>query len=169
MVGYEVYFGRIRASSRAPAAGYDGPRELSGWYTAVYHTLDIAPGNVTGGSATLQRVDGVQINGDFSGGDVAQTNPGDGCTDRDIRGFSRADERGAHRRARWSWNRNAQCDVDALQGVGVGRLLHILGTSRRNDHSRRVSEPGRPPAHLVIKGEIRRADGRRPDRACSGG
>ena len=82
MVGYEIYYAPDLGVFAGTGAGYDGPRELSGWYTDVFHTPDIAPGNVTGGSAALQRIDGVQINGDFSGGDVVQTNPGDGCADQ---------------------------------------------------------------------------------------
>jgi len=80
MTGYEVYFAPDQGVFVGTGAGVDGLRELSGWYTSVYHTLSVSPGNVTGGSAYLQRVDGVQIGGDFSGGDVAQTNPGYNCT-----------------------------------------------------------------------------------------
>src|SRR3954454_19367051 len=80
MTGYEVYYAPDQAVFVGAGAGLDGPRELSGWYTSVYHTLSVSPGNVTGGSATLQRIDGVRIDGTFSGGDVAQTNPGYDCT-----------------------------------------------------------------------------------------
>src|SRR4051812_26509116 len=80
MTGYEVYYAPDEAVFVGTGAGLDGPRELSGWYTSVYHTLSVSPGNVTGGSATLQRIDGVRIDGTFSGGDVAQTNPGYDCT-----------------------------------------------------------------------------------------
>jgi hypothetical protein len=80
MTGYEVYYAPDQAIFVGTGAGLDGPRELSGWYTSVYHTLSVSPGNVTGGGATLQRIDGVRIDGAFSGGDVAQTNPGYDCT-----------------------------------------------------------------------------------------
>jgi hypothetical protein len=79
MTGYEVYFGADHAVFVGTGAGTQ-PTDLSGWYTSVYHTLSVSPGSITGGSATLQRVDGVQISGDFSGGDVAQTYPGYNCT-----------------------------------------------------------------------------------------
>jgi len=101
MVGYEIYYAPDLGVFAGTGAGYDGPRELSGWYTNVYHTLDIAPGNVTGGSAGLQRIDGVQINGDFSGGDVSEANPGDNCTDQSfvvnaqMVNVTRTDEMGA--------------------------------------------------------------------------
>jgi hypothetical protein len=80
MTGYEVYYAPDQAVFVGTGAGLDGPRELSGWYTSVYHTLSVSPGNVTGGWATLQRIDGVRIDGAFSRGDVAQTNPGYDCT-----------------------------------------------------------------------------------------
>jgi len=78
--GYEVFFGADHAVFLGTGSGTGGPRDVSGWYTSVYHTLSIAPGNVTGGTAGLQRIDGVQINGDFTGGDVAQIAGGDNCT-----------------------------------------------------------------------------------------
>ena len=37
-------------------------------------------GVVTGGNAILQRIDGVQISGDISGGGATQTTAGDNCT-----------------------------------------------------------------------------------------
>lgn len=80
MVGYEVFYAPDHGVFAGTGAGYDGPHELSGWYTDVYHTEWISPGNVTGGSAALSRIDGVQIAGTFSGGDVSETNPGYDCT-----------------------------------------------------------------------------------------
>ncbi len=80
MTGYEVYYAPDQADFVGKGAG-DGPRELSGWYTSVYHSLVVVPsGEVTGGSAFLQRIDGVQINGDIIGGDAVQADPGYNCT-----------------------------------------------------------------------------------------
>jgi hypothetical protein len=79
MTGYEVYFGADHAVFVGTGAGTTAS-DLSGWYTSVYHTLSVSPGSVTGGQATLQRIDGVRISGNFSGGDVAQTYPGYDCT-----------------------------------------------------------------------------------------
>jgi hypothetical protein len=79
--GYEVYFGTDHAVFVGAGAGEGGINELSGWYTSVYHSVVIDPtGEVTGGDAVLQRVDGVQISGDITGGGATQTSPGDGCT-----------------------------------------------------------------------------------------
>jgi hypothetical protein len=80
MVGYEIYYAPDHGVFAGTGAGVDGPHELSAWVTDVYHTLSISPGNVTGGSASLQRIDGVYISGDFSGGDVVESNPGYYCT-----------------------------------------------------------------------------------------
>ncbi len=80
MSGYEVYFGAEHAVFVGTGSGSDVAHELSGWYTSVYHTLSVSPGDVTGGDAGLMRIDGVQIRGDFTGGHVTQTNPGYGCT-----------------------------------------------------------------------------------------
>jgi hypothetical protein len=79
--GYEVYFGTDHAVFVGTGAGDGGLHELSGWYTSVYHSIVIDPtGDVTGGSAMLQRVDGVQISGDITGGGATQTGAGDNCT-----------------------------------------------------------------------------------------
>jgi len=79
--GYEVYFGTDHAVFVGAGAGEGGINELSGWYTSVYHSLVIDPtGDVTGGDAILQRVDGVQISGDIIGGGATQTSAGDNCT-----------------------------------------------------------------------------------------
>jgi len=40
----------------------------------------VPSGEVTGGSAALQRIDGVEISGQITGGEAAQTSPGDNCT-----------------------------------------------------------------------------------------
>jgi hypothetical protein len=80
MSGYEVYFGSDHAVFVGTGSGTGGARELSGWYTSVYHTLSIAPGSVLDGTSGLQRIDGVQINGAFTGGNIAQTSPGPNCS-----------------------------------------------------------------------------------------
>ena len=80
MTGYEVFYAPTQAVFVGTGAGLDGPRELSGWYTSVDHTLSVSPGSVTGGSAELRRIDGVTIQGDFTSGTVVQTDPGLGCT-----------------------------------------------------------------------------------------
>src|SRR5436309_906130 len=75
--GYEVYFGTDHAIFVGTGTGEAGLHELSGWYTSVYHSLVIDPaGDVTGGTALLQRVDGVQISGGIFGGGATQTSPG---------------------------------------------------------------------------------------------
>jgi len=80
MTGYEVYYAPTRAIFVGAGNGESGPLELSGWYTSVDHTLSVSPGFVTGGFASLRRIDGVQIQGYFSDGTVAQTNPWPNCT-----------------------------------------------------------------------------------------
>ena len=42
--------------------------------------ISITPGSVLGGSSGLQRIDGVRINGEFTGGDIAQARAGPNCT-----------------------------------------------------------------------------------------
>jgi hypothetical protein len=81
MTGYEIYFAADHAIFVGTGDGQDGARELSGWYTSVYHSVVVVPsGDVTGGTAFLQRIDGVEIQGDISGGEAVQTDPGDNCT-----------------------------------------------------------------------------------------
>jgi len=80
MTGYEVFYAPTRAVFVGAGNGEAGPLELSGWYTSVDHTLSVSPGFVTGGFASLQRIDGVRIEGYFTDGTVAQTNPGPDCT-----------------------------------------------------------------------------------------
>ena len=36
MVGYEIYYAPDLGVFAGTGAGYDGPRELSGWYTSIY-------------------------------------------------------------------------------------------------------------------------------------
>jgi hypothetical protein len=79
--GYEVYFGTDQAVFVGTGSAADGLHDLSGWYTSVYHSVVIDPtGVVTGGTALLQRVDGVQISGTIVGGGATQTAAGDNCT-----------------------------------------------------------------------------------------
>ena len=81
MGGYEVFYAPDHAIFVGTGSGTDGPLELSGWYTSVYHTVVVTPsGDVTGGTAFLQRIDGVQIQGDISSGEAVQTDPGYNCT-----------------------------------------------------------------------------------------
>lgn len=80
MTGYEVYFGSDHAVFVGTGSGAAGPRDLSGWYTSVYHTLSITPGSVVGGESALHRLDGVSISGEFTGGDIAQASAGPNCT-----------------------------------------------------------------------------------------
>jgi hypothetical protein len=61
--------------------GHSSSNQLSGWFTRIEHTPAVSPtGSITGGSATLLRADGVQMNGTFSTGTVVQTIDGAGCT-----------------------------------------------------------------------------------------
>ena len=79
LTGYEVWYAPTTGTFVGVGSGTAG--EISGWYTAVDHDAVIIPsGLVTGGVAALQRVDGVQMNGRFTGGNVWQTNDGPGCS-----------------------------------------------------------------------------------------
>ena len=100
--GYEVYFGTDHAIFVGTGTGQDGLHELSGWYTSVFHSVVIDPtGIVTGGNAFLQRIDGVQISGDITGGGATQTAAGDNCTTQTyaitayLSGATRTDDPGA--------------------------------------------------------------------------
>jgi hypothetical protein len=99
--GYEVYFGSDHAVFVGTGSGDGGLNELSGWYTSVYHSLSIDPtGDVTGGYAALQRVDGVEIGGFITGGGATLTDEGDNCTTQtyaitaDVSDATRTDEPG---------------------------------------------------------------------------
>src|SRR4051794_20742297 len=100
--GYEVFFGQDHAVFVGTGSGQDGLHELSGWYTSVFHSSVIDPtGVVTGGDALLQRLDGVQISGDITGGGATQIAAGDNCTTQtytitaDIGNATRSDEPGS--------------------------------------------------------------------------
>jgi hypothetical protein len=103
--GYEVWFtdtvGTFMGAgtgSGMMGAGMGGTGDLSGWYTSVEHSVAITPtGTVNGGRAVLQRLDGVRMDGTFSGGYVWQTNDGAGCTNEShqvvgtVSGLTRSD------------------------------------------------------------------------------
>ena len=79
LTGYEVWYAPTTGTFVGVGSGTAG--EISGWYTSVDHDAVIIPsGRVNGGSAMLQRVDGVRMTGRFSGGAVWQTSDGPGCT-----------------------------------------------------------------------------------------
>jgi len=77
--GAEVWFTPTTGTFVGVGEGSAG--DLSGWYTAVDHSIVISPvGAITGGKATLARTDGVRMTGTFDGGTVTQTGFGDNCT-----------------------------------------------------------------------------------------
>lgn len=79
LTGYEVWYAPTTGTFVGVGSGTAG--EISAWYTAVEHDAVIIPtGRVSGGTAVLQRVDGVRMSGTFSGGNVWQTSDGPGCT-----------------------------------------------------------------------------------------
>ena len=79
LTGYEVWYAPTTGTFVGVGSGAAG--EISGWYTAVDHDSVIIPtGTINGGSAVLQRVDGVRMSGRFNGGNVWQTSDGPGCT-----------------------------------------------------------------------------------------
>jgi hypothetical protein len=79
LTGYEIWFTPTTGTFVGVGTGASG--DLSGWYTAIDHSVVITPtGTVDGGRAMLQRVDGVRMEGQFSGGTVWQTVDGAGCT-----------------------------------------------------------------------------------------
>ncbi len=80
LTGYEVWFTPTVGSFAGTGSGQAGP--LSAWYGSIEHSPVISPsGTITGGWATLYRLDGVRISGQLSSGFVQQTNEGAGCTD----------------------------------------------------------------------------------------
>jgi hypothetical protein len=105
--GYEVWFtdtvGTFMGggTGAGTSAGIGAAGDLSGWYTSVEHSVAITPtGTVNGGRAVLQRLDGVRMDGTFSGGYVWQTNDGAGCTSEShevvgtVTGLTRSDRPG---------------------------------------------------------------------------
>ena len=79
LTGYEVWYAPTTGTFVGVGSGTAG--EISAWYTAVDHDEVIIPsGSVNGGTSVLQRTDGIQMSGHFSGGTVWQTNDGPGCS-----------------------------------------------------------------------------------------
>ena len=77
--GFEIWFTPTVGTFVGVGEGSDA--RLSGWYTSIEHSVAISPtGSITGGTATLQRVDGVSMQGTFSTGTIRQLIDGAGCT-----------------------------------------------------------------------------------------
>jgi hypothetical protein len=77
--GFEIWF--TPTVGTFVGVGESSLSRLSGWHTSIEHTPSISPaGSITGGTATLQRVDGVHMQGTFSSGTVSQILDGAGCT-----------------------------------------------------------------------------------------
>ena len=86
LTGYEVWYAPTQGTFVGVGSGTAG--EISAWYTSVEHDAVIIPsGHVNGGTAVLQRVDGVRMTGRFSGGNVWQTSDGPGCTNDEFQLF----------------------------------------------------------------------------------
>lgn len=97
--GMEVWFTPTVGTFVGVGEGTDA--RLSGWFTRIEHTEAITPwGLVTGGTATLQRVDGVSMQGTFSTGTVRQLQDGPNCTNElhevfgSVYGLTRSDQPG---------------------------------------------------------------------------
>ena len=97
--GFEIWFTPTIGTFVGVGDGSDA--RLSGWYTSIEHTVAITPtGFITGGNATLQRVDGVRMAGTFSTGIVRQLVDGAGCTNElhevvgSVHGLTRSDRPG---------------------------------------------------------------------------
>jgi hypothetical protein len=82
--GYEVWYAPTVGTFVGTGAGTDGfgaALDLNAWHARIEHDeLLIPSGRVTGGKATLYRLDGVRIEGYFSDGLATQTYPGPECT-----------------------------------------------------------------------------------------
>jgi hypothetical protein len=79
VTGWEVFYAPDAATF--VGTGGEASTKLSTWYATIGHTLSVIPtGRITGGSASLMKVDGDRVHGDFVDGFVRQTNPGPGCT-----------------------------------------------------------------------------------------
>lgn len=80
--GYEVWF----APTVGTFVGTGSPSEstisrLSAWHASIAHTEIMSPtGRITGGMATLYRVDGIWIHGTFTDGFARQIDAGNDCT-----------------------------------------------------------------------------------------
>ena len=82
--GYEVWYAPTAATFVGTGAGTDGlgeALELNAWHARIEHDEVLIPsGNITGGKATLLRLDGVTIEGYFADGVATQSYPGPDCT-----------------------------------------------------------------------------------------
>jgi len=82
--GYEVWYAPTVGTFVGTGAGRDGfgsSFELNAWHASIEHDeLLIPSGRVTGGKASLYRLDGVRIEGYFSEGLATQTYPGPECS-----------------------------------------------------------------------------------------
>ena len=79
LTGYEVWFTPTVGTFVGTGRGTAG--ELAAWHSSIEHSVVVNPtGTITGGWATLYRLDGVRISGWFSEGSLQQTNDGPGCT-----------------------------------------------------------------------------------------
>jgi hypothetical protein len=82
LTGYEVWF--TPTVGTFVGAGHGTGGELAAWHAAIEHSVVVSPsGTITGGWATLYRVDGVRLGGYFDGGWLELTNEGAGCTNEE--------------------------------------------------------------------------------------
>ncbi len=131
VTGYEVWFTPTVGTFVGTGGGSAGT--LSAWHSSIEHSVVISPtGTITGGWATLYRLDGVRISGYFSDGTVQQTYDGPDCTRRIARRDGKPDERLEERQRR---RRNGRLRGDARPpSCLVLRPLHLLlGLRDRND------------------------------------
>ncbi len=82
--GYEVWYAPTTGTFMGTGAGMNGfgeALELNAWHARIDHDEVLIPsGNITGGKATLYRLDGVSIEGYFAEGLATQTYAGPDCT-----------------------------------------------------------------------------------------
>jgi hypothetical protein len=82
--GYEVWYAPTVGTFVGTGAGTDGfgaSLDLNAWHAAIEHEEVLIPsGRVTGGKATLYRLDGVVVTGYFEDGVATQAHAGPGCT-----------------------------------------------------------------------------------------
>jgi hypothetical protein len=98
--GFEIWFTPTVGTFVGVGEGTDA--RLSGWFTQIEHTIAISPtGLITGGTASLRRVDGVSMEGTFATGTVRQVNDGPNCTNEmhevagSVYGLTRSDSPGS--------------------------------------------------------------------------
>ena len=82
--GYEVWYAPTVGTFMGTGAGTNGfgaALELNAWHARIEHDEVLIPsGNITGGKATLYRLDGVRVEGYFTDGVATQTYAGPDCT-----------------------------------------------------------------------------------------